>query len=132
MLDLVRNVGNDLDGLAEELTPALLRDDGLVDGTGGDVRSPVEALIGEPLVVAEIEIGLRAVVEHEHLAVLERVHGAGVDVDVGVELLEGDPETAGLEEAPQRRGGDALPEAGGDSTRDENELPVLAHLGTSC
>jgi hypothetical protein len=48
--------------------------------------------------VAEVEVGLGAVVEHEHLAVLERVHRARIDVDVRVELLEGDAEVAGLEE----------------------------------
>ena len=52
------------------------------------------------LVVAEIEVRLGAVVRHEHLAVLERAHGAGIDVDVGIELDEGDPEPARLENAP--------------------------------
>src|SRR6266487_2422143 len=35
------------------------------------------------LVVAEVKIGFCAVVEHIHLAVLIRVHGAGVHVQVG-------------------------------------------------
>ncbi len=38
---------------------------------------------GEALVVAEIEVGLRAVVGHEHLAVLVGRHRAGIDVEVG-------------------------------------------------
>jgi hypothetical protein len=58
----------------------------------------VQVLVDEPLVVAEVEVGLAPVVGDEHLAVLERVHGAGVDVDVGVELLQGDAQSAGLEE----------------------------------
>ena len=63
----------------------------------------VQALVGEALVVTEVEVGLGAVVEHEHLAVLERVHRARVDVDVGIELLEGDAEAAGLEEPGRAR-----------------------------
>jgi hypothetical protein len=34
--------------------------------------------------VAEVEIGLGPVVGHEHLTVLVRAHGAGVDVEIGV------------------------------------------------
>ena len=50
-----------------------------------------EVLVDEPLVVAEVEVGLAAVLGDEDLAVLAGVHGAGVDVDVGVELAHGDP-----------------------------------------
>src|SRR6266545_3579969 len=81
------------------------------------------------VVLAEVEICLRSVVENEDLPVLERVHRARVDVDVGIELLEGDPETTGLEEAGQGSRGDALPEAGGDSSRDEHVLRSLWHYG---
>src|SRR5207249_8710581 len=111
-----RDVRDDLDGLAEVLAAALLRDDRRVHAAGGDVRALVEVLVGEPLVVAEVEVGLGAVVQHEHLAVLERVHRARVDVDVRIELLEGDAEAARLEEAAQGGGGGALPEHGGTSS----------------
>ena len=47
-----------------------------------------EVLVDEALVVADVEIGLGAVLGHEDLAVLERAHRARVDVQVGVELLE--------------------------------------------
>ena len=63
---------------------------------------------GEALVMAEIEIGLGAVLGNENLAVLERTHRAGVDVDVGVELEVGDFNAAGFQNGPQRRGGDAF------------------------
>jgi hypothetical protein len=49
--------------------------------------------------VAEVEIGLGAVVGHEHLAVLERRHRARVHVDVGVELLHRDAQPALHEQA---------------------------------
>jgi len=41
--------------------------------------------------VAEIEVGLAAVVGDEHLAVLERVHRSRIDVEVRIELLHRDP-----------------------------------------
>ena len=88
----------------------------------------MEVLIEEPLVVAEVEVGLGSVVEDEHLAVLERVHRAGVDVDVRVELLDDHLLTTGFEEAAEGGGGDALAESGSDSARDEDE-PRLIHHG---
>jgi hypothetical protein len=132
VLDLVGDVGDDLHGLAEELTPALLRDDGLVDGARGDVRLAVQRLVGEPLVVAEIQVSLGSVVQHEDLAVLERIHRPGIDVDIGIELLERHAQTAGLEKPGQGSGGDALPEARRDSPGDEYELRSLKHYGISC
>ena len=40
--------------------------------------------------MTQVEVGLRTVLGHVDLAVLERVHGAGVDVQVGIELQESD------------------------------------------
>jgi hypothetical protein len=100
VLDLVGDVRDHLHGLAQVVAATLLGDHGAVDGAGRQVRAAVEVLVGEAFVVAEVEVGLGAVVEHEHLAVLERVHRPRVDVHVGVELLERDAEPAGAEERP--------------------------------
>ena len=80
--------------------------------------------------MTEVEVGLGAVVEHEDLAVLEWVHRPGIDVDVGVELLDDHLQAAGLEEPSEGGGGDALAESGGHSTRDEDVLGLLPHHGT--
>jgi hypothetical protein len=47
--------------------------------------------------VAEVEIGLGAVVGDEYLAVLVRRHRARVDVEIGVELAEPDGVAARLQ-----------------------------------
>jgi hypothetical protein len=60
--------------------------------------------------VADVEVGLGAVVGDEDLAVLERVHRAGIDVEVGVELLHRDPQTAGLQQVAEAGGREALAE----------------------
>ena len=88
------------------------------------LESREQALVDEALVVAEVEVGLAAVVGDEHLAVLERVHRAGVDVDVRVELLHRDPEAPGLEQPTERGGGEALPEGAGHTSGHED---VLGH-----
>src|SRR6202050_4080955 len=58
---------------------------------------------GESLVVAQIEVGFRTVVGDVHLAVLVRTHRAGIDIQVGIALLQGNPEPATLQQAAYRR-----------------------------
>ncbi len=123
-LDLVRDVRDDLHRRAEELTLPLLAQDRVPDRAGRVARVAREVLVDEALVVADVEIGLGPVLGHEHLAVLERAHGARVDVQVRVELLCRHGEAASLQESPERRRDDAFPERRDDSTRDEH---VLGH-----
>src|SRR5205809_6820020 len=109
-LDLVRDVRDDLHRRAEVLPAPLLRDDREVDPPRRDVVHLRQRAVDESLVVAEVEVGLGPVVRHVDLAVLERRHRAGIDVDVGVELLDRHPEAALHEQPPQRGGRDALAE----------------------
>ena len=72
LLDLVGDVRDDLDRAAEVVAAALLGDDRLVDAAGRDVAELGQVLVDEALVVAEVEVGLGAVVGDEDLAVLVR------------------------------------------------------------
>ena len=90
LLDFVGDVGDDLDRAPEVVPPALFGDDVEVDAPRGVVVGLAQGDGGEAFVVAEVEVGFGAVLGDEDFAVLEGVHGAGVDVDVGVELLKGD------------------------------------------
>ena len=83
-------------------------------------------MVGEALVVAEVEIGFGSVLGDEDLAVLERAHRPRVDVDVGVELLQLDPEAAGDEKPADGGGCDPLAEGRDDASGDEDEA------GLSC
>ena len=47
--------------------------------------------MGEPLVMAQVEVGFRAVVGDVNLAVLVRAHRPRVDVDVRIEFLKANP-----------------------------------------
>ena len=109
-LDLVGDVRDHLHGLAEVVAAALGGEHRLVDRAGRGVGVAASGLVDEALVVAEVEVGLAAVVGDEHLAVLERVHRARVDVDVRVELLHRDPQATQLEQAAERGRGEALAE----------------------
>jgi hypothetical protein len=119
VLDRVRDVRDDLDGVAQVLAAALLGDHAGVDLPGGDVRVLAQVPVEEAFVVTDVEVGLGAVVGDEDLAVLERVHGAGVDVEVRVELLHRDAQATVGQQRAQARGGEPLAERGGDASGDE-------------
>src|SRR5262249_6341699 len=86
-----------------------------------------EVLVDEALVVADVEIGLAAVLSDEDLAVLERAHRSGVDVQVRVELLRLDTQAAGLEQTAERRRDDPFAERRHHATRHE-DVPDVASL----
>ena len=131
VLDLVGDVRDHLDGAAEVVAAALAPDHRVVDRAGGGVRGAGGVHVGEALVVAEVEVGLGAVLGDEHLAVLERAHRARVDVDVRVELLDRHRQAARDQQLPDRGGGDALAESGDDAAGDEDEAGLRAASGHS-
>ena len=121
VLDLVGDVRNHLHGAAEVVAAPLL----LNDATGRSCRSSscefaVVDGVGEALVVAEVEVGLGAVVGDVDLAVLIRAHRAGIDVDVRVELLQRDRVAVAFEEAADRRRRQSLAERGHHAAGDED------------
>jgi len=124
-LDLVGDVRDDLHGVAEVLAPPLPRDDLRVDLARRDVRRLVEADVEEALVVADVEVRLGAVVGHEDLAVLERVHRPRVDIEVGVELLHDDAQPPRGQQIAETRGGETFAQRGDDAPGDED---VLRHI----
>ena len=81
-----------------------------------------EVLVDEALVVADVEVGLGAVLRHEHLAVLERAHRPRVDVEVRVELLRLNLQASRLQQPAERRGDDPLAERRHDAAGDEDVL----------
>ena len=132
VLDLVGDVRNDLHGAPEVVAAPLLLDHREVDLAGRPVAVARGHHAGEPLVMAQVEVGLGAVVGDVHLAVLVRAHRARVDVDVGVELLERHAVAVVLEQACDRGGGQALAErrhhaAGDEDVFDRASFSALSH-----
>src|SRR5690606_15338888 len=125
ILDLVRDVRDDLHRLAKVSAPPFLAQHRLVDLPGGEVVHLAHAGGNETLVVAEVQVGFGAVFRDEHFAVLEGAHGTGVYVDVGVELEHRDAQAAGFKDRRQRGGSNAFTQGGNDASRDEN---VLGHV----
>ncbi len=132
--DLVRDVGDDLDRAAEIIAAPLLSDDGGIDLAGGDVGGAGEVLVGEALVVAEVEVRFGAVVGDEDLAMLVGRHRARVDVKVRVQLHDRDTGAAAFDQSPDRGGGDPFADGRNHAPRHEDVLrhpvpPALSAVG---
>lgn len=123
-LDLIRHVGNDLNGFSQVVAAALFRQDGLVNRTRGGIAVSRKVNVNESLVVPEVKVSFAAVGGNEHLTVFERVHGARVNVQVRIELLHGDPKSPLLQEPTQRCRGDPLSQRTRHAARHED---VLSH-----
>ena len=73
-------MGNDLHRFTEVIAAPFLVQHSLVHLPTGKVVEARQLGAGKSLVMAEVKVGLRPVVEHVHLAVLKRAHRAGIDV----------------------------------------------------
>jgi hypothetical protein len=109
VFDLVGDVRNDLDGLAEIVAAPLFENDLLVDAASGKVVVARQGSVGEALVVPEIEVGFSAVVGDEDFAVLEGRHGARINVEVRVELHHVDAQAAAFKQTTDGSRRQALP-----------------------
>src|SRR5581483_3647242 len=94
VFDLVSNVRNDLHRPAEIVAFAFAGDYRVIHLAGG--KSILAAHVGRDvaLVMSEIEVGFGAVVGDVDLAVLKRIHRAGVDVNVRVHFEQRDFQAA--------------------------------------
>ena len=102
-LDRVGDVRDDLDGRSEIVAAPLAGDDVAVDPARGDVVALERGDAGVALVMAEIEVGLGAVVGDVDLAMLVGAHRPRIDVQIGVELADSDLVAARLQERPEGR-----------------------------
>jgi len=107
-LDLVGDMRNHLDRLAQVFAAPLLADHRFVDLAGGEVVDLLHLGRDEALVVAQVQVGFGAVIGDEHFAVLERAHRTRVHVDVRVEFEQGDFEAARLQDRSEGGGGNPL------------------------
>ena len=120
VLDLLGDVRNDLHGLAEVFAAPLLVQHVPVDLAGGKVGPAVQILVDKTLVMPQIQIRLAAVLGHIDLAVLVGAHGAGVHVDIRIELLRGDFQPTAFQQPPEGRRRDPFAKPGYDAAGHKN------------
>ena len=119
-LDFIGDVGNDLHRAAEIVTSPLFTEHGVINPARREVICPAHDGAREPLIMTQIQIGLRAIVSHKNLTMLKRAHRARVNVDVRIQFEEGDFEPACLEHGGEGGGGDPLTQRGHNTTSNEH------------
>ena len=90
--------------------------------SGGDTTILSKVDIDKTLVVSEIKIRFSTIICHKYFTVLIRTHGAWIDVDIGIELLNGDFMSPSLQKLTQRRCSDAFSKRRYNATRYKNIL----------
>ena len=123
-LDLVRHVGDHLDGASQIVPSPFLGDDFVVDLSGRHIVGPRQVLVDKALVVAQVQVRLRPVLGDEDLPVLIGGHGPRVHVQVGVQFLDGNVYPSAFEHPSQRGRGHPFSQRTDHTTGDEN---VLGH-----
>ena len=88
-LDLIGDMRDDLYGTSAVITTTLLLQYGPVYLTGGNVGIFIQILINKTLIMSQVQVGLRAILRDEYFAVLDRVHGAGININIWIEFLHG-------------------------------------------
>ena len=117
LFDFVRDMRNDLDRAAEIIAAPLLLDHALVNLAGGEIIAPAHLPADEALVMPEVEVGFRAVFGNKYFTMLKWTHGAGIHVDVGIQLEQGNLDAARFENSCERGRRDAFPQGRDYTTR---------------
>src|SRR5690606_8356545 len=120
--DFVGDMGNDLYRATQIIAAPFLVDDVAVNLPGGHIAGTVEIFVDKPLIMAEVEIGFRAVRGDENLTVLVGAHRTRIDIQIGVEFLDRNLEAARLENAPNGRRSHALADRTHHASGAENVL----------
>ena len=124
-LNVVSHVRHRLNRPAEEIPPALLGDQVLVNIPRRQVGAAGKLQIDEPLVMPQIQVGLPPVLGHEHLPVLVRRHRPRVHIQVRVQFQHRNAHPPAFQDAPH--GGDTNPLAQRAYHAAGNEYELCSH-----
>jgi len=87
---------------------------------GGSVGGGGTFDIDKTFVVAKVEVGLRTIPGNKDFTVLVGGHGAGVDIEIGVQFHDGDTDTAAFEDVTDGGDGDAFTYRAYNAASDKN------------
>src|SRR5215813_12095945 len=102
ILDLISNMGNDLNSATQIFSPAFFSNYRSIDLTSCHIISLMSRLIGKALIMSQIEIGLGTIISDKDLAMLIGGHCTRININVGIELHERDGNPTVFEETSQR------------------------------
>jgi len=106
---------NHLHRTSEIVTPAFLADYVSVNTTGGEIIAFKHGGTDVAFIMAQIQIGLGAIVGDKHLAMLKWAHGTRIHINIGIQFNHGDFKAARLENGAQRCRCDAFSQRGNNT-----------------
>ena len=109
-LDFIGDMRHHLNGMTEVVTMTLAIDYRLINPTGGNAVVTRGMNIRKSLIMTKIQVSLKPIIRYVTLAMLIRIERARVDIDIGVEFLNGNAVTARLKQAADAGRDDALSE----------------------
>ena len=83
-LNFVGDMRNNLHRFAQIVATAFFVQHALVNLARGEIVGLAHARFDETLIVTQVQVGFRAIIRYKHFAMLQRRHGARVDVEVRV------------------------------------------------
>ncbi len=99
----------------------------LINHPAGHIIFRRDAGAEKPFVITHILIAFQTGIQHKHLAVFNRIHRAGVHIQIGINFHQIQLEAAGRENFADGRNGHALTDAGHHSADNENVFMFFAH-----
>ena len=87
LLNLIGDMRNNLDSLAQIITTALLVKNIPINLTSGNIRAFGQININETLIMAQIQISLSTIISNENLAMLIRAHSTWININIWIKLL---------------------------------------------
>ena len=118
----VGDMRDHLHALSEVFARPLLTQHILVYLARSDISPLAEENVKESLIVANIQISFSPVLSYIYFTMLERVHRAGVNIDIRVQLLLQNMQAAAAQKAPQRRCRKAFAKGRNNAASNENML----------
>ena len=125
LLDFIGNMRNNLYSLAQIIATALLVENIPVYLAGGDIGALGQVDVDETLIVAQIQIGFCTIIGNKNLAVLIWAHGAWVNIDIWIKLLNSNLDTTILQQTSQGSSSNALAQRRNYTAGNEN---ILCHV----
>ena len=86
--NLIGDMRNHLDGSPQIITPPFFGNDRVVNLARGEIIVATQMRMGKSFIVPKVQISFGAIIGHKDFAMLKWVHGSGIDIDIGIQLLE--------------------------------------------
>ena len=96
--NFVGYVRNNLYSAAQIVAAPFLFNHALIDLARREIVAPAHPGTDKTLVMPKIEIGFCSILGDKYFAVLKWTHGTGIHVDIGIQLKQGNLDTASFED----------------------------------